>query len=145
MENIADKVGYVLKEYCSNKGCPCNIKQFVYWAGKQQGPGWQDNIQNQLVKSSLELVCFEQIDDCEKSYGLEGSYICNNCGVKWNYFQVTESDKRTHCHRIGYSDTSKYCFPIVFMTCCTYRTYEITVYEFDYFVNLDESTEVIYP
>lgn len=88
IENTSGKVEYVLNEYCSNKGCPCSIKQFVYWAGKQQGPGWQDNIQNQLVKSSLKLVCFERIGDCEKSYGLEDSYICSNCGVKWNYFSI---------------------------------------------------------
>jgi len=88
LENTAGKVEQVLKQYCSDKGCPCNIKQFVYWAGKQQGPGWQDNIQNQLVESSLGLVCFEQIGDCEKSYGLKSSYICNNCGIKWNYFLI---------------------------------------------------------
>ncbi len=88
IENTVSKVAYVLKQYCSDKGCPCNIKQFVYWAGKQQGSGWQDNIQNQLVESSLKLVCFEQIGDCEKSYGLEGSYICNNCGIKWNHFSI---------------------------------------------------------
>ena len=60
----------------------------MYWVGKQQGPGWQDNIQNQLVESALKLACFEQIDDCEKSCGLQSSYTCTNCGVEWNYFSV---------------------------------------------------------
>ncbi|RKZ08260.1 hypothetical protein DRQ25_09525 [Candidatus Fermentibacteria bacterium] len=88
IENVETKVEYVLGKYYRDKGCPCGIKQFVYWAGKQQGPGWQDNIQNQLVVSALELACFERIDDCEKSWGLEGSYTCTNCGVKWNYFSL---------------------------------------------------------
>ncbi len=88
IENVKTKVEYVLDKYYTDKGCPCGIKQFVYWAGKQQGPGWQDNIQNQLVESALELACFERIDDCEKSWGLEGSYTCTNCGVKWNYFSL---------------------------------------------------------
>lgn len=88
IENTACRVDLVLRRYSSNRGCPCNIKQFVYWAGKQQGPGWQDNIQNQLVESTLKLVCFEQIEDLEKSYGLEGSYVCNNCGTEWNLFSI---------------------------------------------------------
>lgn len=88
LENTVSKAEYVLREYCSDRGCPCGYKQFVYWAGKQQGPGWQDSIQNQLVRSSLELACFEQIGDCEKSYGFDSSYVCNNCGTRWNYFSV---------------------------------------------------------
>lgn len=88
IENVKNKVEYVLGKYYKDKGCPCGIRQFVYWAGKQQGPGWQDNVQNQLVVSALELACFERIDDCEKSWGLEGSYTCTNCGVKWNYFSL---------------------------------------------------------
>lgn len=54
----------------------------------QQGPGWQDNIQNQLVESTLKLVCFEKIEDREKSYGLEGSYVCSNCETEWNHFSI---------------------------------------------------------
>ncbi len=88
IENVRIKVEYVLDKYYTDKGCPCRIKQFVYWAGKQQGPGWQDNIQNQLVESALKLACFEQIDDCEKSWGLADSYTCTNCGTKWNYFSL---------------------------------------------------------
>ncbi len=88
IENSRIKVEYVLDKYYTDKGCPCGIKQFVYWAGKQQGPGWQDNIQNQLVESALKLACFERIDDCEKSWGLDSSYTCSNCGAKWNYFSL---------------------------------------------------------
>lgn len=86
IENIKSNVEYVLIEYCSAKGCPCDYKPFVYWAGKQQGPGWQDNIQNQLVKSALKSGCFSKINNYEKSYWLEGSYVCDNCGTEWNYF-----------------------------------------------------------
>ncbi len=86
IENITMNAEYVIREYCSEKGCPCNHKQFVYWAGKQQGPGWQDNIQNQLVESVLKSDCFSKINDCEKTYCLESSYICNKCGTRWNYF-----------------------------------------------------------
>ncbi len=88
IENVKTKVEYVLDKYYTDLGCPCGIKQFVYWAGKQQGPGWQDNIQNQLVRSALGLACFVKIDDCEKAWGLDSSYTCTNCGVKWNYFAL---------------------------------------------------------
>ena len=86
LENRKNKVEHVLNEYCSENGCPCNYRQFIYWAGKQQGPGWQDSVQNQLVESTLELDCFSRIDKCENTYGLEGSYDCSNCGTKWNHF-----------------------------------------------------------
>ena len=86
LENTKNIVENVLSEYCSDEGCPCDYKPFVYWAGKQQGPGWQDNIQNQLVQSTLRLDCFSRINDCEKAYWFEGSYECSNCRTKWNYF-----------------------------------------------------------
>jgi len=53
IENRKSKVEYVLSEYRSEKGCPCYYEPFLYWAGKQQGPGWQDSVQNQLVESTL--------------------------------------------------------------------------------------------
>ena len=89
IENVETKVEYVLGKYYRDKGCPCGIKQFVYWAGKQQGPGWQDNIQNQLVVSALELACFERIDDCEKSWGLKArtpaqTAVLNGITSRWN-------------------------------------------------------------
>ena len=86
IERRESKVEYVLGEYCSGKGCPCGYEPFEYWAGKRQGPGWQDSVQNQLVESTLKLGCFSRIDKCEKTYWLEGSYVCSSCGTKWNHF-----------------------------------------------------------
>ena len=79
-------VKQVLDHYCSEDGCPCGFKKFVFWAGKDQGPGWMDSIQNQLVDSARELDCFSEIEDYQKEYWLEGAYYCKNCGTRWNYF-----------------------------------------------------------
>ncbi len=84
--NREKAVKLVLDEYCSLDGCPCGFKKFVFWAGKKQGPGWMDNIQNQLVDSARKLDCFSEIEDYEKEYWLEGVYYCKNCGTRWNYF-----------------------------------------------------------
>ena len=81
-----EAVGRVLDEYLARDGCPCGFRQFVYWAGKKQGPGWQDSIQNQLVKSALKLKCFTAVEDFKKEYWLEGVYYCKNCGTNWKHF-----------------------------------------------------------
>ena len=81
-----EAVARVLNEYLARDGCPCGIKQFVYWAGKKQGPGWQDSIQNQLVESALKLKCFVRVEDFKKEYWLEGVYYCKNCGTEWKHF-----------------------------------------------------------
>ena len=86
IENRENAVKLVLDEYCSLDGCPCGFKKFVFWAGKKQGPGWMDNIQNQLVNSARELDCFSEIEDFEKQYWLTGVYYCKNCGTSWNHF-----------------------------------------------------------
>ena len=86
LEEIKTKVAYVLDEYSSEMGCPCSYRPFVYWAGKKQGPGWQDSIQNQLVRSALELDCFELTDDRNPSYEYKATYVCNNCETVWDYF-----------------------------------------------------------
>lgn len=81
-----EAVARVLDEYLARDGCPCGIKQFVYWAGKKQGPGWQDSIQNQLVRSALKLKCFTAVEDFKKEYWLSGVYYCKNCGTNWKHF-----------------------------------------------------------
>lgn len=86
IERREKSVELVLKEFCSQDGCPCGFKEFVFWAGKNQGPGWMDDIQNQLVDSARKLDCFSEIEDYEKAYWLEGAYYCKNCGTRWNYF-----------------------------------------------------------
>ena len=86
IKNREDAVGRVLTEYCRQDGCPCGFKKFVYWAGKEQGPGWHDSIQNQLVKSALKLKCFKSVEDFKKQYWLESEYYCKNCGTRWNHF-----------------------------------------------------------
>ncbi len=86
IEHRENAVKLVLDEYCSLDGCPCGFKKFVFWAGKKQGPGWMDNIQNQLVDSARKLDCFSEIKDFKKEYWLESVFYCKNCGTKWNYF-----------------------------------------------------------
>lgn len=86
IKNREEAVDRVLKKYCSQDGCPCGSSKFQYWAGKKQGPGWQDSIQNQLVESALQLKCFTPLEDFKKAYWLEGAYYCKNCGTNWNYF-----------------------------------------------------------
>jgi hypothetical protein len=86
VRDIESKVDHVLSEYSSGMGCPCNYEPFVYWAGKRQGPGWQDSIQNQLVKSTLKLDCFERTDDHEGSMEYSGTWVCSNCETVWDHF-----------------------------------------------------------
>ena len=86
IKNREEAVDRVLTEYCSQDVCPCGFNKFQYWAGKKQGPGWQDSIQNQLVESALQLKCFTPLEDFKKAYWLEGAYYCKNCGTKWNHF-----------------------------------------------------------
>lgn len=81
-----EAVNKVLRKYLALDGCPCGFKQFVYWAGKTQGPGWQDSIQNQLVDSAIKLKCFSEVKDFEKEYWLSGVFYCKNCGTNWKYF-----------------------------------------------------------
>lgn len=79
---IADVLGL----YVENHGCPCNWPQFEYWSGKPQGPGWQDNIQNELVKAALKLDCFHRRPPETPRYGLEALVTCSACGREWQYF-----------------------------------------------------------
>lgn len=84
-ENAVERV---LHHYCSQDGCPCGFKRFVFWAGKDQGPGWMDNIQNQLVNSACKLDCFTEIEDFQKEYWLAGEYYCKNCGTRWKHYSA---------------------------------------------------------
>ncbi|MCD4707850.1 MAG: hypothetical protein K8S62_08935 [Candidatus Sabulitectum sp.] len=86
IEKRENAVELVLGEYCSQDGCPCGFRKFVFWAGKEQGPGWMDNIQNQLVDSARKLECFSKLEKYEKACWLEGAFYCKNCGTRWNYY-----------------------------------------------------------
>jgi hypothetical protein len=89
LEKVRNSVESVLQHYCDDKGCPCDYSSFIYWAGKTQGPSWQDNVQNQLVKSALKLPCFEKTDKMDnKDWGYQGSWFCNNCGTLWDHISI---------------------------------------------------------
>ncbi|MBD3278677.1 MAG: hypothetical protein GF388_10280, partial [Candidatus Aegiribacteria sp.] len=83
LELVKREVEGVLQKYIVASGCPCCYSPFIYWAGKEQGPGWQDNIQNRLVKSALQLDCFEKTEQDVNRYGYQGSYICSRCNSVW--------------------------------------------------------------
>ena len=88
LELVKREVEGVLQHYVQLSGCPCVFERFIYWAGKEQGPGWQDNIQNRLVKSALQLDCFENPEQDVNEYGYQASYLCRNCGTIWMYFSI---------------------------------------------------------
>ncbi len=89
LETIRFRVESVLQYYVDRSGCPCNYRPFIYWAGKTQGPSWQDNVQNQLVKSALELSCFEKTEKKDdRDWGYQGSWFCNNCGTMWDHISI---------------------------------------------------------
>jgi len=64
----------VLHRYTDKNGCPCKWPEFEYWVSKPQGPGWQDNIQNDLVEAARKLPCFSN-----------SGITCSNCGRKWRH------------------------------------------------------------
>lgn len=80
------RVEHVLRVYQETGGCPCDFRPFVYWAGKKQGPGWQDNVQNMLVRRTLELPFFEKTDRQDRKWWYEGSYFCGRCGTMWHHY-----------------------------------------------------------
>jgi len=85
---VEGEVQRVLDHFLKHQGCPCNYERFIYWAGKEQGPGWQDNIQNQLVRSALKLDCLEISEEDFNDWGYQDSYICGNCGSLWRHYSV---------------------------------------------------------
>lgn len=85
---VEREVEGVLQHYVEHSGCPCSYERFIYWAGKEQGPGWQDNIQNRLVKSALKLECYEKTELEVNEWGYQGSYLCRNCGAMWMRYSM---------------------------------------------------------
>ena len=78
-------VNDVLSRYIEQHGCPCDWPQFEYWVSKSQGPGWQDNIQNELVESARKLPCFYRPPSRPAEYGPDSSLTCSRCGREWRY------------------------------------------------------------
>ncbi|HEU4670866.1 MAG TPA: hypothetical protein VFR91_09155 [Dyella sp.] len=76
----------VLGRYVDEHGCPCYWPQFEYWVSKPQGPGWQDNLQNELVGASLKLRCFSRRQPDAPRYALEAVITCTACARQWQYF-----------------------------------------------------------
>lgn len=73
----------VLDHYMQDHECPCNWPQFEYWASKEQGPGWQDSIQNDLVDAARQLNCFSMMNPIQKRYAVEARLRCEKCGREW--------------------------------------------------------------
>lgn len=76
----------VLGQYVDEHGCPCCWPQFEYWVSKPHGPGWQDNVQNELINAALKLQCFRQRKPETPKYGLEAIVTCSECDREWQYF-----------------------------------------------------------
>lgn len=76
----------VLRRYVGEHGCPCAWPQFEYWVSKPQGPGWQDSIQNELVRAALDLWFFQARRPGNPRYGLEAIVTCSKCSRTWQHF-----------------------------------------------------------
>ncbi len=87
-DDMRRTVSSVLSELCGSGGCPCGSARFAFWAGKEQGPGWQDNLQNALVEAALALPFFETKPPAEPEYWLEADVRCGRCGASWRLFSV---------------------------------------------------------
>lgn len=88
LELVNKSVRRVLDEYSSDGICPCDRPQFIYWVGKEQGPGWQDTLQNILVRQTLDLEFFEKTEIQKKEYWYSGSYFCGRCGTMWHHYSM---------------------------------------------------------
>lgn len=86
VESRRKAVQNVLDEYLSSHECPCRWPQFVSWAGKEQGPGWQDEIQNHLVEAALRLKSFVKTPPQHQEWWLEAVLHCTKCGAEWKYY-----------------------------------------------------------
>lgn len=78
----------VLSEYLRSHSCICTWPQFGFWAGKEQGPGWQDNLQNDLVEAALDLPFMRREPPSVPEYWLESEVVCGNCCSRWKHFRV---------------------------------------------------------
>lgn len=81
----ATVVEEVLRGYVNSHHCPCHWPQFEYWVGKNQGPGWQDGIQNDLVKAAVGLQCFEKTPVSVPGYDVIHYVDCSKCGTRWKH------------------------------------------------------------
>lgn len=71
-----------LKAYVDDNSCPCKWPQFEFWVSKEQGPGWHDYYQNELVQAAIQLECFERSSSPNNS----GTQLnCKKCGRTWIY------------------------------------------------------------
>lgn len=75
----------VLNQYVKNNDCPCHWHQFEYWASKHQGPGWQDELQNDLVSAALQLYCFKGNAAAASDHGYGRTFACAVCGREWTH------------------------------------------------------------
>lgn len=78
-------VSGVLGRYVDAHGCPCAWPQFEYWASKQQGPGWNDSIQNELVENALKLPAFVRRKPEKPDFTLVALVECSECGREWSH------------------------------------------------------------
>jgi hypothetical protein len=78
----------VLEGYLEIFDCPCDWPQFIYWVGKEQGPGWQDGIQNDLVEIALELPFYRSDEPSQPEYWLASEVTCERCGARWKCYSV---------------------------------------------------------
>ena len=76
----------VLRELTSHGQCPCGNERFAYFAGKEHGSGWQDNVQNELVEQALKLDTFDVRPPAEPDHGLEQELTCRHCGSVWRFY-----------------------------------------------------------
>lgn len=83
-----EAVTRVLSEYLHSHACICAWPQFRFWAGKEQGPGWQDNIQNDLVEAVLDLPFIHTEPPSHPEFWLENDASCSVCGARWKHFRV---------------------------------------------------------
>lgn len=75
----------VLGEYLSVHPCLCGWPQFRFWAGKEHGHGWMDEIQNSLVVAALDLPLFRLVRPAAPSYMQEDDAVCTVCGTRWSH------------------------------------------------------------
>lgn len=78
----------VLEGHLALFECPCDWPQFVYWVSKEQGPGWQDGIQNDLVEIALELPFYRSDPPSQPEYWLASEVSCEHCGARWKHYSI---------------------------------------------------------
>ncbi len=81
-----EAVDRVISEYLRSHACICAWPQFIFWAGKEHGPGWQDNIQNDLVEAALKLPYLVSSKPSVPEYCLEADVYCAECRARWKFF-----------------------------------------------------------